>query len=267
MVHVERVATGYRFTEGPAFSPDGQLLFADVPNRRTYRLAPGQPPAVAREDSGGAAGHGFDAHGRLYTAESAARRVTRIDAKGKLEVLASQWDGKPLNGPNDITVRNDGHVYFTDPAFGSADEQKALPFYGVFHISPRGELSVVARLGMRLNGITLAPNGRLLYVTGSDERNVRVWDIDRAGNASGERVLLTGLPGVPGGVRTDAKGNLWIACKGIAEYAPDGRKLGYWEVPETPSNLVFSPDGKSLYVTARTSVYSLSFEAAGEDRP
>src|SRR5690606_3680563 len=119
--------------------------------------------AVFREDSGGATGNAYDGRGRLLTCEAHARRVTRTDKKGKKETLADHFEGKKLNSPNDVAVSKD-HIYFTDPAFGSAVDVRELPFNGVFHITPRGELNAVLRWQTRPNGIAITPDGRTLYV-------------------------------------------------------------------------------------------------------
>jgi gluconolactonase len=262
-LRVERVAANYRFTEGPAWSGEF-LLFSDIPSNRILKLTPTQPLAVFRENSGGANGNAFDSRGRLYTCEGANRRVTRTSPDGKIEVLAERFDGKRLNAPNDIAVRRDNHVYFTDPAYGAQEDTRELPFFGVFHLSPRGELNVIARMDTRPNGIALSPNGRLLYVNAADERAVRVFDLDRSGNASNPRVLITGIEGVPDGLRTDEKGNLYIAAAQLFIYSPTGQLIRGVRLPETPSNLEFGdPDLLGLYVTARRSVYHLRVPIKG----
>ncbi len=200
---IEKVAAGFRFTEGPAWSKDGYLLFSDIPNNKILKFMAGQKTQTFRENSNGANGNAFDSQGRLYTCESGARRVTRTDKRGKVEVLAERWEGKRLNAPNDIVVRHDGHVYFTDPAFGDQADHRELDFYGVYHITPRGEMKLVARPQGRPNGIALAPNGRILYVANSDERSIYAYDLTREGDASNERVLISHIDGLPDGVRTD----------------------------------------------------------------
>jgi len=263
-VTVEKAAGGFRFTEGPVWSREGHLLFSDVPNDRVLRLKPGEKTAAFRETSNGANGNTFDARGRLYTCESKTRRVTRTDKKGNIEVLAEKWEGKRLNAPNDIVVRKDGHVYFTDPAFGSQADTRELDFYGVYHITPKGQLQLIARPAGRPNGIALSPNGRILYVANSDERSVRAYDLDRDGEASGERVVVSGIDGVPDGMKVDEKGNLYVAAKGIAIYSPRGRLLSTIPVPETPANCAFGDvDFQSLYITARTSVYRVRLDVKG----
>jgi gluconolactonase len=264
---VERASAGHRFTEGPAWSKDGYLLFTDIPNNRILKFTPGKGTEVWRENSGGANGLAFDDKGRLIVCEGGARRVTRIDAKGKVEVLADKFEGKPLNAPNDVAVRKDGHIWFTDPAFGKSEDTKELAFYGVYHINPKGELSIVARWPKRPNGVALSPNGRVLYVAGSDERVIRAYDVDRGGNATNERVLVTGIEGVPDGLKTDEKGNLYVAALGVQQYSPEGKLLHRFDTAETPANVGFGDgDGKGLYVTARTTLYRIRLDVKGSSQ-
>jgi gluconolactonase len=254
-VKVEKVAHGYRFTEGPVWSRDGYLIFSDVSANKIMKHTPAGTE-VYREASNGAAGNAFDTQGRLYTCETHARRVTRSDKKGRIEVLADKWDGKRLNAPNDIVVSKPGHVYFTDPAFGNQQDTRELDFYGVYHITPKGQLTVIAKPAGRPNGIALSPNGRILYVANSDERNIRAYDVDRDGEVSSERVAISKIDGIPDGIRTDEKGNLYVAAKGVAVYTPEGKLLATIPVAETPSNCAFGDaDSQTLYITARTSVY------------
>jgi gluconolactonase len=220
---------------------------------------------VYREGSNGAAGNAFDAQGRLYTCETHARRVTRTDKKGHTEVLADKWDGKRFNAPNDIVVSKSGHVYFTDPAFGNQQDTRELDFYGVYHITPKGQLSVIAKPAGRPNGITLSPNGRILYVANSDDRNIRAYDVDRDGEVSNERVAVSNIEGIPDGIRTAENGNLYVAAKGIAVYSPDGKLVSTISVAETPSNCAFGgADLQTLYITARTSVYRIRLNPNGQ---
>jgi gluconolactonase len=263
-LRLERVAAGYLFAEGPAWSREGYLVFSDIPGNKLLEFKPGEKAGVFRENSNGAIGNTFDVQGRLYTCESHTRRVTRTDKKGKIEVLAERWQGKRLNAPNDIVVRKDGHIYFTDPAFGNQQDTRELDFYGVFHISHRGELEVIAKTKGRPNGIALSPTGRILYVTNSDERNVRAYDLDRNGAASNERVLISKIAGVPDGIRVDEKGNLYLAAGQIEVYTPEGEHLRSIDTRETPSNCAFGDgDFQSLYITARTSVYRVRLNVKG----
>lgn len=263
-IRVDKVATHYVFTDGPVWARDGYLLFSDVPASQVLQWKPGVTASIYRANSNGTGGNAFDAQGRLYSCETHSRRVVRSDRKGNIEVLAERYQGKRLNGPNDLAVRKDGHIYFTDPAFGNQQDARELDFYGVYHISPHGELDLIAKPKGRPNGIALSPNGRVLYVSNSDEDNIRAYDLDRNGAASNERVLVSGIAGVPDGMRTDEKGNLYLAADKIEVYTPEGKTLGEIEVPETPSNCAFGDaDFEGLYITARTSVYRVRLDVKG----
>jgi gluconolactonase len=263
-VKTEKMDKGRNFTEGPVWSKDGYLLYSDVPVNQILKLS-SEGPAVFRENSNGANGNAFDEKGRLYTCESRTRRVTRTDKKGNIEVLAERFEGKRLNAPNDIVVSRSGHIYFTDPAFGpSQTEGRELEFYGVYHITPKGELNLIAKPEGRPNGIALSPDAKLLYVANSDERNVRAYDIAKNGAASNGRVLISGIEGVPDGMKTDEKGNLYVTAKQISVYSSEGKSIGTISVPEVPANCAFGdPDFKSLYITARTSVYRVRLDVKG----
>jgi gluconolactonase len=264
-VTVEKVAAQLQFAEGPVWSRENFLLFSDVPANKILKIGPGdRQPGVFRNDSGYANGNTFDAQGRLYSCESRTRRVTRMDKKGKLEVLAEKFEGKRFNAPNDIVVRKDGHVYFTDPAFGNQADTREMDFYGVYHITPKGQVNVIARPKGRPNGITFSPNGRLLYVANSDDRTVVAYDVDHNGETTNERVLISNVEGVPDGIRTDEKGNIYVAAKGISIYNPEGKLVTTIPVPETPANCAFGDaDFQTLYITARTSVYRARLNVKG----
>ncbi len=267
--HIEKIATGFQFTEGPVWSRDGYLIFSDIPANKIIRMIP--PPtlqdkakvAVWRENSGGANGNALDVQGRLYTCEGHAHRVTRTDKRGKVEVLAADWQGKRFNAPSAIIVRHDGHIYFSDPAFGSANDSRELDFYGVFHLTPKGELSLVAKWKTRPNGVALSPDGGTLFVADSDLQTVHTFDLDRAGAAAKERLFITNIDGVPNGLRTDEKGNLYVAANGIEVYSPAGKFLG--EIPvESPSNCAFGDaDFTTLYITARSAIYRTNLGVKG----
>lgn len=263
-IRIEKIATGYAFAEGPAWSPAGFLIISDIPNNKLMQLTPGKAASAFREDSNGANGNRFDAQGRLYTCESHSRRVTRTDKKGKVEVVAERWQGKRLNAPNDLAIRKEGDVYFTDPAFGNQQDTRELDFFGVYHISRKGELEVIAKPKGRPNGIALSPDGRTLYVSNSDEKNVRAYDLDKSGAASNERTLVSGIEGVPDGICVDEKGDLYVAANGLQVYSPEGKPLGTIHTEEIPSNCTFGdPDLGSLYITARTSVYRARLDVKG----
>jgi len=253
---VEVLAKGYTYADGPAWSRDGFLIFSDTPADQLIKWVPGQPPAVYRENAQGPAGNAFDSQGRLYTCETRARRVTRTDRKGAIEVLADRWEGKRLNAPNDIAVSRNDHAYFTDPAFGSQADHRELDFYGVYHIPPKGPLGIVAKLSGRPNGIALSPNGRVLYVTDSDHRSILEYELDRNGEPVNHRTLVENTGAVPDGIRVDEKGDLYVAADGIAVYSAAGQLLDTIPVSDPPSNCGFGEaDGQSIFITARRNVY------------
>ncbi len=261
---VDTLAADNIYAEGPAWSPEGYLIYSDAPNDRLMKWVPGQPPVVLRDKSNGAMGNAFDAQGRFYTCETHARRVTRTDKKNRVEVIAEKWQGKRLNAPNDIVVRKDGQVYFTDPAFGKQQDTRELDFYGVFHVTPKGELELIGKSKTRPNGIALSPNGKVLYVTDSDRRAVIAYDLDKSGAASGERTFISQIEGIPDGIKTDEKGNLYIAAHGVLVYTPEGKRFGSVQLAETPSNLAFGDgDLESLFVTARKCVYRVRLDVKG----
>jgi len=260
----EKLSSGYRFTEGPAWSKEGFLIFSDTVNDQLLKWIPGRPAEVLRQHAGGPSGNAFDAEGRLYTCETRARRVTRTDKKGAVEVLAERWDGKRLNAPAGVAVSKSGHVYFTDPAFGYQQDHRELDFYGVYHISPKGDLQLIAKPTGRPNGIAFSPNGHTLYVANSDEHNVRAYDVDRGGEVSHERVVISGVEGVPDGIRVDDKGNIYVTATGVAVYDAQGKHVETIGMPETPANCAFGDtDLETLYITARTSLYRLRRSVKG----
>lgn len=269
-IRIEKVVTGLRFAEGPAWSPEGFLLFSDTVTNKLHKLFPGQKDSEFAEIPGGPIGNAYDSEGRLYTCEFRERRITRTSKNGKVEVLAARFEGKRLNAPNDIVVRRDGHVYFTDPAFGSQQDTRELDFYGVFHLTPKGEMEAIAKLKTRPNGLALSPNGRTLYATDSDAKCVRAYDLGRGGDldrgspGSEGRVVVEKIPGVPDGIRTDEKGNLWMAANSVLCYSPQGKLLREIAIPETPSNLTFGDaDLETLFITARTSVFRVRIGVKG----
>ena len=264
-VKLELAAQGLVYAQGPAWSRDGFLIFSDTVEDKLYKLAAGHEAEVYRTGASGPAGNAFDAEGRLYTCETRARRVTRTDKKGKIEVLAERWEGKRLNAPNDIVVNQaNGRAYFTDPAFGYQQDQRELDFCGVYEIPPHGPLKLAAKPAGRPNGVALSPNGRILYVANADERNVREYTLDRAGDLSGERVLIARTDGVPNGIRTDEKGNLYVAGRGVAVYSPDGRLIHNFELVRPASNCGFGgADGRYLFIASGGNLYRARLDVKG----
>jgi gluconolactonase len=263
-IRIERFTGGYTFTEGPVWSRDGYLTFSDPPESKIFKVVPGEKPQVWRTPSNKANGNTFDAKGLLYTCETQSRRVTRTDKKGVVETVAERFEGKRFNAPNDIVVRKDGHVYFTDPAFGEQTNGRELDHYGVYHVTPKLEIEAVAKPVGRPNGIALSPNGRILYVSNSDERAVYAYDLDGQGRATNERKLISGIDGPPDGIKVDEKGNLYVTANHLPIYSPQGKLLHTIEFSETPRNCAFGePDFQTLFVTARTSVYRVRLPVKG----
>lgn len=262
LAKVDLVARGYTFTEGAAWDArEGYLIFSDTPSDRLLKWVPGHDVEEYRTDAHGPCGNAFDAQGRLYTCETRARRLTRTDKTGKIEVLAAEFEGRKLNAPAHVVVSRNDHVYFTDPAFGSQADHRELDFYGVYHLPPKGPLKLVAKLATRPNGIALSPNGKVLYVSNADEHNVRAYDVDRNGDTTGERVLISRIEAVPGSITVDDKGYLFIAARGISIYSPDGKPQPGFQTKEFASSCVFGEtDLKSLIITARGNLYRARFE-------
>ena len=260
---VEQVATGFPGGEGPVWSRGGYLLFSDFEKKIIYRYEPGKGVSEFRTGSQGANGNTLDRKGRLYTCEYVSRRVTRTWKSGKVEVLAEKWEGKRFNAPNDIIVRRDGHIYFTDPLFTPL-EKRDLDFYGVYHMTPKGRLNLIAKPQGRPNGIALSPDGRILYVANTDEQNIRAYNLDKQGRAANERVLIAKLPSRPDGMRVDAKGSLYVTGRHIAVYSAQGQPLGQIELPESARNCAFGDaDFRTLYITGQKSLWRVRLETPG----
>ena len=263
---VKRVAGNFAFVEGPVWDKGGYLLFSDIYNSRIMKIAIPDHPEIFREFTNAANGNSMDVQGRLYSCERDGHRVVREERDGKLTVIASEFEGKRLNSPNDVVVRHDGQVYFSDPASATLLERQELSFNGVYHVDLKGKVTLIARMP-RPNGVALTPDGKTLYVADSQEKKILAYDLDAQGNASRERLVIANIEGTPDGLRVAANGNLYIACRGIAIYTPEGKLLKMIEFPETPANCAFGgADLQTLYVTARTSVYSVHIPDKGSSQ-
>ncbi len=264
-IFAERVGTGLQFVDGLVWSRSGFLIFSDARKKRIYRVDPGKPPAPTDEDSNAAEGLAFDPQGRLYICEPGTRRVIRIDAKNKQDVIADAFQGKKLNAPNDLVVRKDGHVYFTDPAFASQIDARELDFNGVFHVTPKGEIEALAKWSTRPNGITLSADGKTLFVVDSDRHAVVAFDLDgKTGGAGNPRDVIQNIDGVPGGIRTDVTGKIYVGARGLGVYAPDGKRLQQLLIGEIITNCTFGdPDFETLYVSGRKSIYKIRLGVKG----
>lgn len=260
---VDTVAKGLGYAAGPAWAPEGYLVFSDTPGSKIMKISP-RGTEVLRDNSGGPSGNAFDQRGRLYTCETHTRRVTRMEPGGKVQVLAERFEGKRFNAPNDLVVTDNGHVYFTDPAFGNQQDTRELSHFGLYNITPDREVRLMAKYEGRPNGICLSHDRKTLYVTNSDERNLRAYTIARDGTLSGEHIAISKIEGVPNAVCTDDKGRLYVAAGSLKLYSRERNPLKEIPLHLTPSGMVFGDAGLStLYVTARSLVYRVQLEWKG----
>jgi gluconolactonase len=268
---LETLATGFQFTEGPLWLPDGALLFQDIKAERTYRLAPGGAARVLRDQTGAANGQTFDSQGRVVFCEQNGRRISRMQTDGeRVQTVVEAWEGKRLNSPNDIVCRSDGLLLFTDPPYGVAPEQRALHFQGVYALEPSGALRLVADDFEKPNGLALSPDERTLYVCDTARYHVRAFSVATSGDfvpGSG-RVLAKmdpGQPGGPDGMKVDRDGRLYVAVAlGVWVFEPDGRLIGIISVPKRPSNLAWcGRSGGLLAITAVDSVHRVNLKVEG----
>ncbi|WAS96470.1 SMP-30/gluconolactonase/LRE family protein [Nannocystis punicea] len=266
---LELIADGHMFTEGPIWSPEGYLLYSDIPANTIFRWSEGEQPSAFINPSGNSNGLAFDLEGRLLAAEHGGRRVSRrVIGEQNAETLAGEFEGQSLNSPNDLAVRSDGTIYFTDPPYGIQPNQQELDFQGVFRIDPQGQLSLIADDFDRPNGIVLSPDESLLYVADTNGEHVRVFDVQPDGNAVGGEVfvdLQSDLQGDPDGMAIDTFGDLFVSGGGgVRVVTPAGELLGTIEVPESVTNCKFGdPDGKALFITAQARVYRIRLKVQG----
>jgi gluconolactonase len=255
------VATDLGFTEGPVWHPDGYLLFSDIPNDRIHRLQDGTL-SVHREPSGNSNGLTLDRDGNLLACEHGGRRVSR--QRGDLvETVASHYDGKRLNSPNDGVVRSDGRIFFTDPPYGIEEAQRELPYNGVFTVAD-GTLSLLIDDFDRPNGLAFSPDERTLYIADTQRLHVRAFDVAADGALSNGRVFAEMAErGRPDGMKVDSEGRLYVAAGTLQVFAPDGAPLGVIDCPQSPANCAWGDTGSTLYITARTAVYKLRLDARG----
>lgn len=302
---VEQVATGFRWAEGPAYhAKGGYLLFSDIPNNRIMKFdeASGKT-TVFREKANYANGNTFDRQGRLLTCEhSITRRVTRTELNGKITVLADSFEGKRLNAPNDIVVKSDDTIWFTDPLFGINGEwegSRAKPEQAstnVYRIGTDGKLTAVITDIVNPNGLAFSPDEKKLYVVewkGTPNRSIWSFDISADGSASNKtKVIDAADQGALDGFRVDRDGNLWCGwgsngalqaeptdhgvrkvyelkgksqdLDGVMIFNPQGKAIGFIKLPERCANLAFGgPKRNRLYMTSSHSIYALYVEAHG----
>ena len=277
---LKKLATGFDWVEGPVWFGDaGCLLFSDIPNNRILRWTPGFGLTTYREPSNFANGHTRDREGRLVSCEHGLRRVSRTEHDGRITVIADGFNGKPLNSPNDVVVKSDGSIWFTDPHYGILTDYEGhksaqeLPCQ-VYRVDVSGAMSVVADDFHCPNGLAFSPDEAWLYIadTGrmfhSDPQHIRVFDV--VGNGlKGGAVFHKVAAGCADGIRTDTDGNLWSsAADGVHCIAPGGHLMGKILVPEVVSNICFGGRGKhQLFITATTSLYAISLNRNGTQTP
>ena len=270
----ERLATGFVFTEGPLWHPDGFYYFVDVRSSVLYRIVPGRAPEVVREKTGGGNGTTFDLQGRLLICEGDNRRVARMAADGRaVEVLVDRFEGKRLNRPNDVVCKSDGSIYFTDPGLRVPLAERELAYAGVYRVMPDGVISLVADFEYP-NGLAFSPDERRLYVANTRwAQYIHVLDLDPSGKMIKRRIFADmssdETDGVPDGMKVDVDGRVYCTGPGGTwVFAPDGARLGIIRTPEVPANLAFGgADLRTLFLTARTSVYTLRVKVPGQPHP
>ncbi|MCY1667268.1 SMP-30/gluconolactonase/LRE family protein [Rhizobium sp. SL86] len=273
-----------RWAEGPVWFADLDcLVFSDIPNERLLRYVPGGGVSTFRAPSNFANGNTRDRQGRLITCEHGTRRVTRTEVDGQITVLADRFEGKRLNSPNDVVVKSDGSIWFTDPTYGILSDYEGyrsepeLPTKNVFRVDPgSGELTVMVDDFGQPNGLAFSPDENLLYVADSasshDETwpsHIRVFDVEDGTRLANGRVFAVIDKGLPDGFRVDLAGNVWTSAgDGVHCFAPDGMLLGKILVPQTVANLTFGgPRRNRLFITATTSLYAVYLATTGAQRP
>ncbi|MFI4929144.1 MAG: SMP-30/gluconolactonase/LRE family protein [Burkholderiales bacterium] len=274
-VECEKVATGFGFTEGPLWNAQEQcLLFSDIPGNRIHRWSAGAGVTVFREPSHMANGLTADRQGRLIACEHATSRVTRTEADGRISVLASHYEGKELNSPNDVVVKSDGAIYFSDPGYGrmayyGVEREPQLAFRGVYRVAANGAaLTLLASDFGQPNGLCFSADEALLFVNDTERQHIRVFDVAADGTVSGGRLWaqVSGKgPGAPDGMKIDSQGNLYCTGPGgIHVFDHAANCLGVIHVPESAANFTWGEaDRCSLFITATHSLYRARVRVPG----
>ena len=288
---IEKVADGFSFTEGPVWHPDGYLLFSDPNTNTIYRYNPQNHnvtvymshsgytgPDIGEYGQPGSNGLTIDKEGRLIIDQHGNRRVIRIEKKGPVTVLADKIDGKKFNSPNDIVYKSDGTVYFTDPPYGLPaffdDKRKELGYSGVFMIKD-GKVQVVSKDLGGPNGIAFSPDEKYLYVTNWDIRDIHhtktLWryEVNTDGTLKSGKIFFdwnfTEDEEALDGIKVDKQGNLFVSAPGgVWILSANGKLLGKIVTPERPANMAWGDDGKTLYLTAHSSLYKIRVNTAGK---
>lgn len=267
---LERLATDMQFTEGPVWvraRGGGYLVFSDIPADELKKWSPAEGLSPFRKPSQKANGNTVDRQGRLLSCEHSGRRVSRLEHDGTLVTVVDRFGDKRFNSPNDIAVKSDGSLWFTDPDYGLRGQPRDYDGCYVFRYDPKtAALTVLVTDFDKPNGICFSPDEKRLYVADSGKpRHIRVFDVQRNGTVANGRVFCVIDQGVPDGIRCDAAGRVWSSAgDGVHIFAPDGRLIGKILVPETPANLCFGGrDGRTLFITARKSLYAIPVRVRG----
>ncbi len=279
---VKQLATGFDWVEGPVWFGDANcLLFSDIPNNRIMRWSPDTGVSTYRAPSNYSNGHTRDLQGRLISCEHGLRRVTRTEHDGTITVIADQYDGKPLNSPNDVVVKSDGTIWFTDPHYGIMTNyegykaKQELPC-NLYRVTPdTQDIDVMIGDGNCPNGLAFSPDETALFLADTgrmfsdDPQHIRRFDVAADGALSGGDVFHEINPGASDGIRLDTDGNIWSsAADGVHCISPKGALMGKILVPELVSNVCFGGRGKQqLFITATTSVYAIKLNRQGAQRP
>ena len=272
---IEEVGSGFDFTEGPIWNHvENHLIFSDIPGNIMRRWRPDGSIETWRQQSNMANGNAYDSQGRVVTCEHATSRVTRTEADGSVTVLATHYAGKELNSPNDIVVKSDGSIYFTDPGFGRMEyyglpREQQLTFQGVYRLDPESRaLTLLVSDFDQPNGLCFSVDESKLFVNDTMRGHVRVFDVEGRGTLTNSRVWAepTGdRDGVPDGMKVDSQGNLYVTGPGgIHVFDADATCLGVIYTPQGCANFCWGEDDmKSLFITAGTSLYRLRVIVAG----
>ena len=269
---VKKLADGFRFTEGPVWNQEeGYLLFSDIPANTIYKWSPEGGKETFRSPSNNANGLTYDREGNLIMAEHSGRKISKLSPDGEYSTVVDKYKGKPFNSPNDVIVDSKGAVYFTDPPYGLDKEATdTLGFNGVYRFH-KNKLTLIADDLYRPNGLALSPDESILYVANSDRpKKYMKYPVSRGGKVGKGKLFFnvsaTSGQGNPDGIKVDTQGNIYATGPGgVLVFSAQGRHLGTIVFPEVPANLAFGDeDMKTLYITARTGLYSVRVKIPGK---
>jgi gluconolactonase len=258
---VEKLAGEFKFTEGPAADAQGNVFFTDIPNNRIHKWSLDGKLSTFRENSGGSNGLYFDKKGNLLACDGGERRLVSITPKGEMTVLAEQYEGKKFNSLNDLWIDPKGGVYFTDPRYGARDGMEQDGEH-VYYLTPdrKSVIRVISDM-VRPNGVIGTADGKKLYVADHGGQKTYVYDINKDGTLANKKLFA---PEGSDGMTIDNEGNVYLTTKVVAVYDKNGKKIEEIQVPEQPANVTFGgKDKQALFITARTSLYSLKMRVKG----